>query len=118
MLSTLHSSNYGELEHAGKLFDERTVVSWNAMMGGYNQRGWFCEALYLFNFMREGLQKPDGVTVAMVLSSCANLGALGEGRLVHNYLEASDVNMDLVIGNALMDMYAKCDSLEDSSKKF
>ncbi|XP_011626008.1 pentatricopeptide repeat-containing protein At4g21065-like [Amborella trichopoda] len=114
-------ANYGELENAGKLFDEmpyRTVVSWNAMVGGFNHRGCFGDALDLFNLMRGGLQKPDGVTVAMVLSSCANLGALGKGQLVHSYLETSDINMDLVIGNALMDMYAKCGSLEDCQKVF
>ncbi len=49
----------------------------------------------------------------------ASLGALEEdGRLVHEQLIQTECNSDVVVGNSLVDMYAKCGSCDDALKVF
>uniref|UniRef100_UPI0040747504 Synthetic PPR-DYW protein n=1 Tax=synthetic construct TaxID=32630 RepID=UPI0040747504 len=111
----------GSIEDARKVFDEmpeRTVVSWTAMISGYAQNGQSEEALELFREMqREGV-KPDEVTLPSVLSACANLGALEQGKQIHAYVIKSGFESDVFVGSALIDMYAKCGSIEDARKVF
>ncbi len=54
------------------------------------------------------------LTFAGVLNSCAGLGALGDSRIVHEQLIRTGCNSDIFVGNSLVDVYAKCGSLEDA----
>lgn len=49
----------------------------------------------------------DGVAIASLLTACANLGALDQGRWLHFYMLNNGVHMDKVIGCALVNMYLK-----------
>ncbi len=66
-----------------------------------------------------------------MINSCAGLGALEDGRLVHEQLAAledgrcvhvqiieSGWDSNLFVGSSLVDMYAKCESMEDAWKVF
>ncbi|KAE8682341.1 GroES-like zinc-binding alcohol dehydrogenase family protein isoform 1 [Hibiscus syriacus] len=55
---------------------------------------------------------PDEVTVATVLSACANLGALDVGQAVHDYIYKHRVQADAYVGNSLIHMYCKCGAVE------
>ncbi|CAK9258855.1 unnamed protein product [Sphagnum jensenii] len=46
--------------------------------------------------------------------SCASVLALEEGRSVHQQISRSGCECDVFVGNSLVDMYAKCGSLEDA----
>eukprot|EP01018_Ginkgo_biloba_P034643 Gb_30709 [translate_table: standard] len=105
----------GHVDEAMNLFQEmpeRCVVSWNAMIGGFAQNGHFNEALKLFHQMQSTGVKPNTVTFACVLSACANLAALEHGKAIHEDIIKSGFQSDTFIGNALVDMYAKCGSIE------
>ncbi len=52
-----------------------------------------------------------------LLNACAGLGALEDGRLVREQLIQSGLS-DVFVGNSLVDMYAKCGSLEDAWRVF
>eukprot|EP01018_Ginkgo_biloba_P030315 Gb_23089 [translate_table: standard] len=111
----------GNIKVARQLFDKmskRDVVSWNAMIAGYAQNGHANEALTLFHQMRFAEVKPDSVTVVSVLPACAHLAALQEGKLIHDYIINCGLESDVSVGNALVDMYAKCGSLEVSRQLF
>ncbi|KAJ0017003.1 hypothetical protein Pint_10570 [Pistacia integerrima] len=74
------------LSVARKLFDKmpgKTVVAWNSMISGYEQNGFAKEATGLFYLMRDLSVKPDSTTCVIVLSACAQLGAIGLGRWLH-----------------------------------
>ncbi|GMN40875.1 hypothetical protein TIFTF001_010105 [Ficus carica] len=80
------------------------------------------EALELFHEMQAAsgdvMVRPDKITIASVLSACAQLGAIDHGKWVDSYLRRSGLECDVVIGTALVDMYGKCGSVERASKVF
>ncbi|GMJ01192.1 hypothetical protein like AT1G06143 [Hibiscus trionum] len=107
----------GDVESAELLFNEMPVkdtISWTTMINCYSQNKQFGEALALFEEMRRHKASPDEVTMASVISACAHLGALDTGKEIHNYLMQNSFDVDVYIGSALIDMYAKCGSLERS----
>eukprot|EP01018_Ginkgo_biloba_P008462 Gb_26311 [translate_table: standard] len=111
----------GNTKDAFHVFDkmsERDVVSWSAMISGYADNGYFDEALKLFRQMQVTGMEPNSVTFACVLSTCANLAALHEGKEVHGDVIRSGFQYDIVVGNALVDMYAKCGSIEYARNVF
>lgn len=107
----------GALREAHKLFKElrnRDVVSWGVLMTGYIQHGFCLPALELFQKMQlEGI-KPDRVTFLCILKACSHIGAIGSGRLLHEEVVRSGLETDLAVGNTLIDMYAKCGSVEEA----
>ncbi|XP_010418560.1 PREDICTED: pentatricopeptide repeat-containing protein At3g62890 [Camelina sativa] len=116
----------GLIDDARKLFDEmpeRNVISWSCLINGYFTCGKYKEALHLFREMQlpkpnEAFVKPNEFTMSTVLSACGRLGALQQGKWVHAYIDKYQVEIDVVLGTALIDMYAKCGSLERAKKVF
>ncbi|KAK7394803.1 hypothetical protein VNO78_15342 [Psophocarpus tetragonolobus] len=111
----------GNLVASQELFDampQRDVISWTSMITGYSQASLFAEAVRIFKEMMEAKVKPDEITVASVLSACAHIGSLDIGEAVHDYIRKYDVNTDVYVGNALIDMYCKCGVVEKALEVF
>jgi pentatricopeptide repeat protein len=111
----------GSMEDAWRVFNRmpiRDVVSWNAMILGHKKCGQGQKALELFRQMqREGVQ-PDSVTFVGVLNACASVVELEEGRHIHEQIIQRGCESDVFVGNSLVDMYAKCGSIEDAWRVF
>ncbi|KAJ7237493.1 hypothetical protein O6H91_Y445400 [Diphasiastrum complanatum] len=108
-------------EDARELFDnmsDRDVVSWNAMIAGYAQNGLGKEALALYEQMKQEGVQPDNVTVVLLLKACASLAALEQGKHLHSEIIKRGFQSDVVVGNTLVDMYAKCGCTEDARELF
>jgi pentatricopeptide repeat protein len=74
----------GALGKAREVFDEtpiRNVVSWNALISGYSQRGQCEEALACFRKMQTEGIFPDQVTFLSVLVACCHSGRVEEGEM-------------------------------------
>ncbi|OWM84843.1 hypothetical protein CDL15_Pgr027630 [Punica granatum] len=112
----------GQIDVAQKMFDEmpeRDVISWTAMITGYVQNGKLEEGLQCFRKMRESdLLRPNEAILVTVLSASAQLGLLRQGRLVHSIIDSLNFPMTVPLGTALVDMYAKCGSIEHSRYVF
>eukprot|EP01018_Ginkgo_biloba_P023741 Gb_23967 [translate_table: standard] len=111
----------GSVDIAFQLFDkmsQRNVVSWNAMIAGYTQNGHISEALKIFRQMHLKGIKPDAVTLTTILPACAHLAALRQGKEIHDYIIRSRFESDVFVGNALIDMYAKCGRIESGRQVF
>jgi pentatricopeptide repeat protein len=110
----------GSIEDACQLFGnmpQRDVVSWNVIIGSTLTRR-NCRKSWNFCQMRLDGVKPDSVTIANVLSGCARTGALKQGKEVHCYLITNGFELHVSVGNALIDMYAKCGNVEDAHHVF
>jgi hypothetical protein len=55
----------------------------------------------------------DNFTFFQVINTCAELGTLQDGRHVHEQIIQNGFEFDIFVGNRLVDMYAKCGSMED-----
>ncbi|KAJ7950357.1 Pentatricopeptide repeat-containing protein family [Quillaja saponaria] len=111
----------GDLKAARKLFDKmhhRSVISWNAMISGYAQNGLFTEAIEMFHEMQMEDVSSNYVTLVSVLPAISRLGALELGKWVHLYAEKIGIEIDNVLGSALIDMYSKCGSIEKAIQVF
>jgi pentatricopeptide repeat protein len=111
----------GSIEKARDLFDKmskRDAVSWTVMIAGCAQNGVGYEALRLFKQMQLAGVKPIAKTFANVLPACANLAALEQGIEIHEEIIKSGFNSDILVMNALIDMYAKCGSIEKAREVF
>ncbi|XP_072990253.1 putative pentatricopeptide repeat-containing protein At3g05240 [Typha latifolia] len=102
----------GDMIYARQMFDEiprRDVISWTTLISGYARNGESEEAVEVFREMLvNGEVMPNEATVVSVLCALASLGALGLGKLVHSYMIKSQIGEDGIVGNALINMYAKC----------
>lgn len=106
----------GALMDARRVFDEmseRNVISWTAVIAAYGRHGVADEVLGLFCQMQSSDIKPNQFTFATVLSACYALVSLRE---LHRIVIANGFQFDVVVGNALVAMYAKCGSIEDARK--
>ena len=57
---------------------------------------------------REGILA-DAVTYTCILKACATIGAADKGKQIHDEITRQELlQNDSVLGNALVDMYAKC----------
>ncbi|KAI7987850.1 Pentatricopeptide repeat-containing protein [Camellia lanceoleosa] len=84
------------------------------MINCYSQSKQYIEALAIFNEMKSHGISPDEVTMATVISACAHIGALDLGKEIHLYVMQNEFDLDVYLGSALVDMYAKCGSLDRS----
>ncbi|KAL7084506.1 hypothetical protein ACP275_14G226900 [Erythranthe tilingii] len=111
----------GQLDLARKLFDEmpeKDVVPWNAMISACVQSHRAKEALSLFHEMQELNIEPDEVTMVSCLSACSQLGALDVGIWIHHYIEKHNLFLNVALGTALVDMYAKCGNIKKAIQVF
>ncbi|KAJ9546408.1 hypothetical protein OSB04_018951 [Centaurea solstitialis] len=114
-------SKSGDLSYARQIFDSmvhRTCVSWTAMISGYAEKGDLDGALALFHSMDAAGVKPDLVTVLSVIAGCGETGALEIGRWVDDYARLNGLRSNMMVLNALIDMYAKCGSIKEACEIF
>jgi pentatricopeptide repeat protein len=109
------------IESAHKVFEmlpKRDVICWNAMIGSYAHCGHNREVSALLRGMQMVDLKPSKITFVGILDSCALESALDEGRCIHACLMEYDFESEIVVLNALVNMYGKCGSLEDARALF
>lgn len=111
----------GEIDHARKLFDEmphRDAVSWGTLLAGYAKLSRPVEAIELFDSMVSSMARFDNIALVSVLSACAQLGKMEKGKEIHEYIVRNGIKLDAYIGTALVDLYAKCGSIEMAKEVF
>ncbi|XP_057948894.1 putative pentatricopeptide repeat-containing protein At5g13230, mitochondrial [Malania oleifera] len=109
------------MDYSMELFVEspnKNDVTWNTMIVGYVQLGDGEKALNLFLNMLGCQVQATEVTYSTVLRACASLAALEPGIQIHSSTIKTNFYEDIVVGNALIDMYAKCGNIKDARLVF
>lgn len=109
---------------AMKLFDDmpqRDIGSWNSIIRGlgHGQVAEKWSSLIFFKELRKKDVELDLITIVTVLSICANLGAaMIVGKQTHSLATKYGFQHYIPVGNALIDMYAKCGCIEHANLCF
>lgn len=112
----------GSLLSAELLFNQteftRDEVSWNVIIAGYMHNGHAENAISLFHHMKFEGFVPNLVTIISILPAASHLASLREGMAIHAYITQRGFLSYTLIGNGLIDMYAKCGRLDYSEQSF
>eukprot|EP00246_Nothoceros_aenigmaticus_P008612 TRINITY_DN2344_c0_g1_i1.p1 TRINITY_DN2344_c0_g1~~TRINITY_DN2344_c0_g1_i1.p1 ORF type:complete len:578 (+),score=106.81 TRINITY_DN2344_c0_g1_i1:257-1735(+) len=112
----------GSLEEASQVFEglpKRDMVSWNSMIVGNLLQGNPQVSLaYYARMQEEGVTPADRGTFLALLQACAGVGALQLGRQLQEQIKEKGGEGDLAVCNCLINMYARCGSLEEARKVF
>ncbi|XVE68300.1 hypothetical protein DITRI_Ditri09bG0056400 [Diplodiscus trichospermus] len=112
------------LEDACRVFNEMPVkntVSWTGLITGFAQNNRGNEALNLFRLMLEEGVQPNAYTFVSVLSACADLALIGNGKQIHGHIIRVGSRHDLsnqFVFNSLIDMYCKCGNMNSAKLLF
>ncbi|KAI3753486.1 hypothetical protein L2E82_25540 [Cichorium intybus] len=112
----------GCMDDCEKLFSimgiRRDETSWNSMISGYIHNELLNKAMDLVKLMLTNGQRLDRFTFATVLSACASIATLERGMEVHGCGIRAELDSDVVIGSALVDMYSKCGRIDYATRFF
>lgn len=97
---------------------DRDVVSWTALIQGLVAEGFANDSIYLFQEMQNEGIMPNEFTLATGLKACSMCMALDLGKQMHAQAFKLGLLLDLFVGSALVDLYAKCGEIELASKMF
>ncbi|XP_022135532.1 pentatricopeptide repeat-containing protein At1g18485 [Momordica charantia] len=103
----------GLVDEAIKVFDkmpERNLISWNSLICGFSENVFWVEAYGAFRSLLEGADGsiPDGATMVTLLPVCSREGDVDMGMAVHGMAVKLGLVHELMVCNALIDMYSKC----------
>ncbi|XP_050379178.1 pentatricopeptide repeat-containing protein At2g03880, mitochondrial [Argentina anserina] len=94
------------------------VVSWNSMIVGCVRKGLTREALSLFREMRSRELRIDDYTYPSVLNSVAAVKDVTNAMAIHGLIVKTGFEAHQLVGNALVDMYAKQENMESALEMF
>ena len=88
-------------------------------MKAYERAGMVAEVEGMFRSMvTEGAVAPNGVTLAVVLTACRDASNLVLGKWVEEWVRSAGMEVDSLIGSALVGMYEKCGEMEEARRVF
>ncbi|KAL5791788.1 hypothetical protein ACOSP7_000382 [Xanthoceras sorbifolium] len=111
----------GNMSLCRKVFEEMTlrdVVSWTVLIMGYRSVKEYDGALIAFEQMQYAGVEPNRVTMVNALAACASFGAIEMGIWIHDFIRRKEWELDVILGTALIDMYAKCGKIEEGLDVF
>ncbi|XP_020586887.1 pentatricopeptide repeat-containing protein At2g33680 [Phalaenopsis equestris] len=98
--------------------DNKSPITWSAMITGYAQNGDSLKALQLFCNMHSNDVSPTEFTFVGILNACGDQSLLPEGIEAHCYILKLGFETQVYVKSALVDMYAKCFRIEDARRAF
>lgn len=106
---------FGLLDDAHVIAETSNILHplpWNLLISSYVRRGQNEEAFSAYRQMVNRGVRPDDFTYPSVLKACGEQLNLVFGRDIHKSIDASFLEGNLFVQNALVSMYAKCGELD------
>ncbi|CAI9113029.1 OLC1v1013553C1 [Oldenlandia corymbosa var. corymbosa] len=114
-------SSVGNWEEAEKVFNGielKDVISWTAMISGFESNGLPEKAVDTYKLMEMDGIVPDEITIASVLAACASLSLLDMGVKVHEHAKSTGLISYAIVANSLIDFYSKCKCIDKALEIF
>lgn len=113
----------GLIEAAQNVFEksyshERDKATWNALMSGYTQNGLVDQAFLVLRQMLDQKVMPNVVTLASILPACNPSGYIDWGKQLHGFSIRNDLDQNVFVATALIDMYSKSGSITHAEYVF
>ncbi|XP_024537528.1 putative pentatricopeptide repeat-containing protein At3g01580 [Selaginella moellendorffii] len=109
----------GSLEDARGIFNRmplHSLVSWTSLMLGYAENGDADQALELFALVRA--RGCDVRAYLAALKACGTVVSLDLARAIHEDITRAGLENSLALDTGLVDVYAKCGSLDSARRVF
>ncbi|XP_042478874.1 putative pentatricopeptide repeat-containing protein At5g08490 [Macadamia integrifolia] len=110
----------GSWENAEMIFGNMSktdLTTWNLMVRVYAESDYTTQALSLFHELQAQGMRPDAISVMSLIPVCARLASVHLLKQCHAFVLRSCFE-DLRLNGALLDMYAKCGSIDYAYKFF
>ncbi|XP_006652007.1 pentatricopeptide repeat-containing protein At3g13880-like [Oryza brachyantha] len=99
--------------------EERDEASWNLLLSAYVRMGWPEVAVNVLVWMHRSGVKLDSFALGGILKACSELGDSEDvRRMLHGCVVKIGLDLDVFVGSAMVDMYAKNGGLEEAIKVF
>ncbi|KAJ3707113.1 hypothetical protein LUZ61_010818 [Rhynchospora tenuis] len=113
----------GDIESARCAFDlaeQRNTEVWNTMIAGYEQNGFYVEAIDLFiKLLHSDSINADTCTFLNTLMAISQLQDLRLGQQVHAYLLKQKISeLPVILSNVLIVKYSRCGCVETAFDLF
>lgn len=109
-------SKCGDVESSRNLFDQsnqKSLVSWAAIISGYVHNGFPTEALNLFVKVRlEGYYRPDSVMLMSALTASCDIAAFELCQQLHCCAFVAGFSSYRSVQNTLISAYSKCGNMD------
>ncbi|KAH7422020.1 hypothetical protein KP509_13G086700 [Ceratopteris richardii] len=95
-----------------------TVYTWHSIMTSHSKlcdNGWVLQSY--MRMQHEGLQ-PNKYIFSIILKACANMYNSTKGKQVHMHMVKQGVEIDIVLGSVLIDVYIKCGEMNEAMEIF
>ncbi|EOY24832.1 Pentatricopeptide repeat superfamily protein, putative [Theobroma cacao] len=111
----------GEMDDARRIFDDMVSpdsVSWNSLIAGYLDNGFFSLALEMFSNMRDFNVEVNCYTLASILEAVSDSNSLHLGMQIHSYMVKCGFMFDNYIMSCLITTYGRCGTTDESRRVF
>lgn len=109
----------GQLEKSSAVFDSmkaRDIIAWNVMISGYGMHGDAKSAIEIFNLMEKEGVKPNELTFLSVLSSCAHVGLVDEGKHIFGRMQYYSVKPNQKHYACMVDLLGRSGDLQEAEE--
>ncbi|KAI3706611.1 hypothetical protein L6452_24479 [Arctium lappa] len=120
-ISGVAASSKSWLSDACKLFDELPqwdVVSVTTLISRLARQNRHEETFYVFSKMLELDIKPNEYTLAALIHGSTSLKALNLGKQLHANAIKTNLESNVFVGSAVLDLYAKLNTIEEAQMAF
>ncbi|KAI5070431.1 hypothetical protein GOP47_0014774 [Adiantum capillus-veneris] len=88
--------------------------TWSAIILAHTKFGCAEHALKLYNGMHKREVEPADYAFNAALQACSSITTFNQGSIIHSHIVERSLESDVCLANTLINMYAKCGSLEDA----
>lgn len=101
----------------GQIFSKDNI-SWNSLISGFAQSGYFEEALNIFAQMNKAGLEINSFTFGSSVSAAANVTNVRLGKQIHAMIRKTGYDSETEVSNALITLYSKCGCIDDAERQF